>query len=217
MESILLNLIPRLESLGLLSYWIIFLVGILESLPFVGVFIPGGLILIGFGFLASQGTFHLGDLIWASFFGSVIADSIGYYLGRYKRGLLFTDKSWFFNPRYLEKADKYFKSHGGKSVFFGRFIGFLRPFVAVVAGMHHMKYGKFLFYNVTSGFLWSTLYILIGFFFAEQAKAIVGWINNTGYLIVGVVVIGGVALYMWKRYAYKKLMEEKTAEITNKL
>jgi hypothetical protein len=30
-------------------------------------------------------------------------------------------------------------------------------------------------------------------------------------------VIGGVALYVWKRYAYKKLMEEETAEITNKL
>jgi membrane protein DedA with SNARE-associated domain len=86
-----------------------------------------------------------------------------------------------------------------------------------MAGMHHMKYGKFLFYNVTSGFLWSTLYILIGFFFSEQAKAIIGWINNTSYLIVGVVVIGGVALYVWKRYAYKKLMEEETAEITNKL
>ncbi len=217
MESILLNLIPRLESLGLLSYWIIFIIGILESLPFVGFFIPGGLILIGFGFLASEGTFHLGDLIWASFFGSVIADSIGYYLGRYKGRLLFTDKSWFFNPRYLEKADKYFKSHGGKSVFLGRFIGFLRPFVSVIAGMHHMKYGKFLFYNVTSGFLWSTLYILIGYFFSEQAKAIIGWISNTSYLVAGVVVIGGIVLYMWKRYAYKKLIEEGTVKITNKL
>lgn len=160
------------------------------------------------GFFAAEGTLHIADLIWASSIGAVIGDSIGYYLGKHKGRKFIDRKSRFINPKYIEKVDAYFKSHGGKSVFIGRFIGILRPFVAFVAGMHHMKYSKFLFYNVTSGFLWSTLYILIGYFLSKQAKAIIGWINNTSYLIVGIVMIGGIALYIWKRYACKKLMEK---------
>lgn len=205
MESLLYNLIPRLESLGLLSYWVIFFVGVLESLPFIGIFVPGSLILAGFGFMASQGMFHLGDLIWMAFFGSVISDSIGYYLGRYKGRKLFRETSWFFKPKYLEKADKYFNGHGGKSVFIGRFVGVLRPFVAVIAGMHHMRYGKFLFYNVTSGFLWAAIYILIGFFFAEQTKSIFDWISSGTYILVAAFVAIIVGLFIWKKCTQKSM------------
>lgn len=209
MEIIIDNILPRLESLGYISYWIIFLVGTIESLPFIGMLVPGGFILIGSGFLASEGTLHLGDLIWASTFGSVIGDSIGYYLGRYRGRSLFASKNKlfdrFFNPQYIEKVDKYFSNHGGKSIFLGRFVGFLRPFVAFVAGMHHMPYGKFLFFNITSGLLWSVSYILIGFFFAEQTKKILMWMDRTTYGIVIFVVIIGIGIYLWKRYRRVKI------------
>lgn len=140
METIFYNLLPRLESLGSVLYWVVFLMGILESLPFISIFIPSSIILIGMGFFAAEGTLHIADLIWASSIGAVIGDSIGYYLGKHKGRKFIDRKSRFINPKYIEKVDAYFKSHGGKSVFIGRFIGILRPFVAFVAGMHHMKY-----------------------------------------------------------------------------
>lgn len=205
MEIILNNILPRLESLGYISYWVIFLVGVVESLPFISIFVPSGLILIGSGFLASEGTFHLRELIWASALGSVIGDSVGYYIGKHKGRSLFTSKSRFLNSKYLEKADKYFKDHGGKSIFLGRFVGILRPFVAFVAGMHHMKYSKFLFFNITSGLLWSAAYIFIGFFFAEQTKKILMWVDRTTYGIVIFVIIIGIGVYLWKRYKRIKI------------
>lgn len=199
METIFYNLMPRLESLGSVIYWVVFLISILESLPFVGPLIPGSIILAGIGFFAAEGTLHVTDLIWASSIGAVIGDSIGYYLGKHKGRKFMNGKNRFINPKYIEKADVYFKSHGGKSVFIGRFVGILRPFVAFVAGMHHMKYSKFLLYNITSGLLWSTLYILIGFYFGDQINGIFSLLGRSGYIAVGCIVATVIGIYLWKK------------------
>ncbi len=204
MQDLVNNLLPRLESLGSLAYWVVFLVAILESLPFVGILIPGSIILVGIGFFAAGGTFHITDLIWAASLGAVVSDSIGYYLGKNK-GRKFFDRKWrFINTASISKTDAYFKAHGGKSVFIGRFIGIFRPFIAFVAGMHQMEYKKFLFYNITSGLLWSITYILIGFYFGDQSKSIAQWLGRSMYIVLAGTVIFSVIFFLWKKKCGKK-------------
>lgn len=200
MDTFIYGLLPRLENLGSSVYWIIFLVGILESLPLVSILVPSSIILVAMGFFASEGTFHVTDLIWAASFGAVLGDSIGYYLGKYKNNKLSQSSNIFLNPKYIEKANKYFENHGGKSVFLGRFIGILRPFVAFVAGRHHMKYGRFIFYNVTSGLLWSSIYILLGYYFADHIKKVFMWMNVSSYIfLIGIVVVTS-AVFLWRKF-----------------
>jgi membrane protein DedA with SNARE-associated domain len=206
METFSYDLLPRLESLGSVVYWIIFLIGILESLPFVGLFIPGSVILTGMGLFASEGTFHVVDLIWVSAFGVIIGDCIGYHIGKHKGRKFMESKSHFINPKHINKIDAYFISHGGKSVFFGRFIGFLRPFTAFVAGMHHMKYSRFLLYTITSSILWSAIYILLGFYFGEQAKSFFLSHNRSWLLFIVVILLLGIVLFKWRKLKKSKII-----------
>lgn len=206
MDTFIYGLLPRLENLGSSIYWIIFLVGILESLPLVSIFIPSSIILVAMGFFASEGTFHVTDLIWATTLGAVLGDSIGYYLGKYKSNKISQSSNIFLNPKYIEKANKHFENHGGKSVFFGRFIGIFRPFVAFVAGKHHMKYGRFLFYNVTSGLLWSSIYILLGYYFADHAKKVFMWMNVSSYIFVTGIVIIITSVFLWKKFKRPEML-----------
>lgn len=199
MENFISSLLPRLENLGSLVYWVIFLIGILESLPIISIIIPSSIILIGIGFFATEGTLHVTDLIWSASLGAVLGDSIGYYLGKYKNNKISKLTNKFFSPEYIKKTDKYFESHGGKSIFVGRFIGMMRPFLSFVAGMHHMKYSRFLFFNITSAFLWSALYILLGYYFGEHLKRILLWLNVSNYILIGLVVVIPVALFFWKK------------------
>ena len=200
MENLIYNLLPRLENLGVWTYWVIFLIGVLESFPFISLIIPGSLILMVAGFWATEGTLHLVDLIWFSSIGAIVGDSVGYYLGKYKNHKILQINNRFFGPRYIEKADIYFQNHGGKSVFIGRFIGVLRPFVAFVAGMHRMKYGKFIFFNIAGGFLWSSALILLGYYFGDNIKRMLMWTNTSGYIFIAFVAIVLIILFLQRKY-----------------
>ena len=204
MEELIYRLLPRVESLGLVVYWLVFLMGVLESLPFIGLFIPGTIILIGLGLFASEGTLHLMDLVWISSLSVIVGDTIGYILGKYKARKFIAKK--LISLKYFEKLDLYFAKHGSKSVFIGKFIGPLRPFIAFGAGMHHMRYYKFLLYTSVSSFLWSLGYILLGFYFGEQAKNFFLSHNRSAFLIFVVIFLLAVTIFKWRKLKKTKII-----------
>jgi len=48
------SLLPTIEHLGLIGYWLVLLVAFAESLAFVGEFVPGGILVVLAGFLSAQ-------------------------------------------------------------------------------------------------------------------------------------------------------------------
>src|SRR3569832_2204853 len=147
------RLVGFIGRVGHWGYLIIFLGATLEASAFLGVFVPGeSLVLIG-GFLANRGQLDLGDLIALVAAGAVIGDSIGYELGRYLgRPWLLRYGRWAgLRPEHLDRVDRAVEKHGGKPVFFGRFVGFLRALVPFIAGASRMQYRQFLFYNALGG------------------------------------------------------------------
>lgn len=51
-----------------------------------------------------------------------------------------------------------FAKHGGKIIFFGRFIAVLRALEAVLAGANRYPWGRFFAFNAAGGIVWATLY-----------------------------------------------------------
>lgn len=198
MEQFIADLLPKIEHFRLLSYWLIFLASVLETLPFVGIILPGTVILLVAGFLVAQGSFDLGDMIWAAALGAILGDSIAYYLGRYKGRKMFSDAAKIFHTKHLEKAEHYFHGHGGKSIFWGRFISPLRPFIAFVAGIGRMDYKKFLAFNIASGFAWAAAFILLGYFFGASWQILLVWLDRIGLFSLLVIVVIAFNIYLWK-------------------
>ena len=120
-----------------------------ESGLLVGFFLPGDSLLFTAGFLASQGYINIHLLAVLVFIAAVAGDSVGYSLGRQIGPKIFNrEKSLFFNKRHADRAHNFYVKHGGKAVTLARFLPVVRTFAPTIAGVGHMKYRKFLAYNI---------------------------------------------------------------------
>jgi membrane-associated protein len=136
-----------------------------ESGLFVGFFLPGDSLLVTVGLLASQGIFDIWLLVPLLAACAILGDSVGYWTGhKYGKRLFQKEESLFFHKKNLERAQRFFEKHGGKTIVLARFVPVVRTFAPIVAGIGSMKYASFLFYNIFGGLLWAAGLTLVGFF-----------------------------------------------------
>ncbi|CAN5548833.1 hypothetical protein BH10ACT2_BH10ACT2_24650 [soil metagenome] len=143
-----------------------------ESGLLLGFFLPGDSLLFFAGFLASDaGGHHLPALPWVALVAAAAAiagDQVGYVIGSKLGPSLFKrEKSRFFNPEYVDKAEAFFAKHGSKTIVLARFVPIVRTFVPTVAGASKMHYRTFVTYNVLGGLLWGAGITTLGFFLGE--------------------------------------------------
>src|SRR6218665_3173578 len=133
-----------------LSFWFIFAIAIAEAVFILGLFIPSTPILLLAGGLIAQGRLPFWEVYLAAVLGAVIGDAISYSVGYWLKDRIRT--IWPFR-NYLElidRGEKFFARHGGKSVFIGRFIPGVKAVVPGVVGMYAMDYRFFSLINVSS-------------------------------------------------------------------
>jgi len=215
MEKYIFNIIlPHLNHWG---YYVLFLMTFLETSAFLGFLVPGESMVVIAGLLTSKGVLELGDVIWVASFGAIMGDTVGYFIGRRFGEVFFLKygKYFFFKKEYLDEAKGFFDKHGGKTVFFGRFMAWLRAFAPVVAGISRMRYPKFLFFNVIGGIVWATTFSLVGYFVGNSWDIIKTYLGQMGILafISGVIIIYLYFLFTKKR----RFIKEKIGWIDRKL
>jgi len=189
--QVISHILPAIEHLGVFGYWVIFLASLLESIAFVGIFIPGSIFVVFGGFLASKGYLNFEDLVWFVAAGAIIGDGLSYYLGT-KGARFFRPENRFLKISHLERGKRFFKRHGNKSVFWGRFVGPIRPIIPFVAGLSGMSRKAFLFWNVTSAFVWSVAFLLIGYFFGNALVVIETWVSRSSLFIIVLAIVCGL-------------------------
>ena len=187
------HILPVFSHIGVWGYWLVLFLSFAESVVLVGEVIPGSTLLIFIGFLSAQGILDIGDLIWFAAIGAILGDGLSYYLGT-KGTNFFRNENRFLKTTHLERGQRFFKKHGDKSIFLGRFVGFLRPIVPFVAGLSEMDLKRFLFWNITSAFLWAASHLLLGYFFGSAFAAIETWGTRVSYGI-GLLLLFLLALY----------------------
>ncbi len=192
------QLFPTFENLGIFGYWVAFLAAFLESLAIVGTFIPGAIIVVIFGFLCAQDYFNIINLIWFVAIGAILGDVVSYYLGT-KGKMFFKNENKLLHISHLETGEEFFRKHGNKSIFLGRFIGPLRAIVPFVAGLSRMDIKVFLFWNITSGILWAIIHVLIGYFFGGTLSVVEAWMGRIGFIIVGLILVSIVVYFVYKK------------------
>jgi len=186
--NIIDNLLPTLQHIGVGGYWLVLLFALVESLAFVGSIVPGALVIVLAGFLSSQGYLDIGDLIWFAAIGAILGDCISYYLGT-KGTRFFKHENRFLKASHIAKGTQFFEKYGSKSIFIGRFVGFLRPIIPFIAGLTKMNIRVFLFWNILSAFAWSIVHLLIGYYFGGSLLAIETWSSRLGVFFVVAIVL----------------------------
>ena len=132
----------------------------------------------------------IGTLVAAA--AAIVGDNCGYALGRIY-GLPLVErhgKRLGLTKVRLRVGQYLFLRYGGRIVFFGRFVAFLRTFAAVLAGVNRMGWSHFLAMNALGAIAWATLFGGGAFVFGDQVHRIAGPVG-IGLLVAAVV---GVAI-----------------------
>jgi membrane-associated protein len=171
-----------------------------ERSIFVGLIVPGDLILALGGVYASQGKLNIVVVIAVGIAAAITGESIGYWLGR-RFGPSFIRHIPLANrlEKYLDQAEGFFKRHGGKTVAIGRYATAAGAFVPFAAGIAKMPYRRFLLFDVPAIAVWATAIGLFGYAAGQHIKLIDTVLSRFGYAVLGAVAIFFVSRFLWKR------------------
>lgn len=133
-----------------------------ESVAIIGTIIPGSVMMTAIGALAGAGVIPLWQTIFWAILGAIVGDGISYWIGRKFNTQLPTVWPFRTHPNLLQSGEFFFKKHGSKSVFIGRFVGPVRALVPLVAGMLGMAPLRFTIANILSAIGWAPAYMLPG-------------------------------------------------------
>ena len=184
----------------------LFLVVMLES---GGVPLPGETALIAAAIFAARGDMNIWQVIPVAAAAAITGDNLGYWAGRTGGRKLLERFGPFtrWSERMLPWAEGFFKRHGGKTVFIGRFFSVLRVTAAWLAGISHMPWWRFFFWNAAGGICWAVLVGLVAYYAGHAAADAIGHYGLVGGAALVVLVAAAlVALHFWK----KRLLRAET-------
>lgn len=185
MHQLVLFIEQLVESVRVFAYALVFLAAFFETLPLVGLIVPGALVTIFGGFLVFRGSADLGDMVFFATAGAVLGDWFGYALGRLVRLLKLFVPLEKFGP--ITKAERYFAARGGWGIVYGRFLPPLRGLVPLAAGLGKMSQGRFLLYNVGGGLAWVLVHVLVGYFAGTSWNVAGKYLGEYALLVLLVV------------------------------
>ncbi len=184
--------------------WVVaaaFGLALVEALAVIGVVMPGIFLLFMLGALVGWDPLLL-PVAAAVMAGAVTGDGLGYWLGlRYRDRL---HRTWPFasRPHWLAYGESFFRTHGGKSVFLGRFVGPLRPVIPLVAGSLGMRPKQFVPRMLLACLLWTPAMLAPGVLFGESL-ALAADFGARLTLLLALLVVGGWLLIWISRTTYE--------------
>ena len=139
---------------------------------------------------------------------AIIGDNLGYWAAR-KGGRPLLERYRLtrgYAERYLPRSERFFARHGGKAVFFGRFVAVLRVTAAWVAGISHMSWWRFLAWNAAGGIVWATTIALVAYSLGDAAASA---LSRYGlYAAGGAVLLAALGFLVARRVERRVLKDD---------
>ncbi len=180
-----------------------YLLPAIVGLESMGIPSPGETALVAAAVLASQGKLNIVLVTVIGVASAIIGDNIGYLLGR-KLGrdvLAVRGPGQAHRIKALDAGDRFFAKHGTKAVFLGRWVALVRIAVAWLAGINHMPFKQFFFWNALGGLTWGITVSALAY---VAGNAIVHVLST-----VGVVAAAALAVALFVGYGYFKLRQRR--------
>lgn len=181
------------------GYWLMLPLMIIEG-PIVTIFAAT---------MASLGAFNVWLVLLFSIAGDMIGDVLLYGAG-FKWGLKFVDSAGKYmgiTRNLVEKMEKYFAKHGGKTIFAVKSTTGLCWTTFVAAGIVKMDFKKFVKYSFLGGIVWSGFLVAMGYFYGYLWRQIKHYISWIGWIIFCVAAISFVIITLYKKKQAKKFVE----------
>lgn len=196
---------PLFDWLAEHTYLVVFIGTVIDAtgLPF-----PGRVLLAAAGAMAAAGHANVFIVIALGALGAMLVDQ-AWYLTVTRGSNWLIDAYCRMRGRERGCSDdaiEYFRRYGAVTIILGRFFTVIRVLVWPVAASHGLGYGRFVVLDVVGAALWSSIWVLLGWFVGENwewaAKSVGGWTAGIGAVIVLAAALP-LALRFLRRYRYR--------------
>lgn len=177
-----------------------------ETGLFFGFFLPGDSLVFIAGLLTHTGllTQPLWLLIGLMILAASTGTTVGYWFGlRAKRFFRNKKENFFYKKKYIEMTQEFYNRYGMTAFILGRFLPIVRTFVPILAGMVHIDFKKFLFYNVLGAILWITSLVMAGYWMGSLFPGIIDYLE---IIIVSMIVVTTLpVIFSWRKHRQKEI------------
>jgi membrane-associated protein len=177
-----------IQTYGIWTYALLFLIIFMETGFVVTPFLPGDSLLFAAGTFASPvlgkplNIITLYVLLCAA---AILGDSVNYWIGHFIGPRAFSGEVRFLKKEYLDRTHEFYERHGGKTILLARFVPIIRTFAPFVAGVGAMSYGRFIVYNVIGGMSWVALFTFGGYFFGNLPFVK----DNFAFVVIAIILL----------------------------
>ena len=186
---------------GASTYGLLFLIIFLETGVVVTPFLPGDSLLFACGALAATGALDPFLLLGLLVAAALIGDNTNYWIGRTIGPRAFSGRVRFLKHEHLMRTQAFYERHGGKTIFFARFVPIVRTFAPFVAGIGTMFYPRFLAYSVVAAVTWVGVCVGAGYAFGNIPIVK----NNFSLVVIGIVAVSLTPIAIeWLRHRKRK-------------
>lgn len=161
--------------------------------------LPGDSLLFVVGTLAGAGSIDYGTVLPILMAASFCGDSTNYAIGRFVGERLFSANGRLIKRAYLERTQRFYQVHGGKTIIIARFMPIIRTFAPFVAGIGKMGYPRFALFSAIGSLVWVGSLVTAGFFLGNLP-----WVKaNLTLMILAIIALSlmpGVVGYLRQRH-----------------
>lgn len=174
-----------------------------------GIPIPSEVLLAVGGALAATGRFNVWVVLFLGTSAQLVGGLVGYWIGRYG-GYPFLRKYGkyvFISEKDLERTHVAFEKYGPLLTMGGRCLPVIRGLVAYPAGIAKMRLDLFVLYTTIGSFVWSVLFIWLGYKLGENLGVVDKWLHDFSILVVLLIV--GLVIWHFRSHMRSALSRPK--------
>lgn len=164
--------------------------------------LPSELVMPPAGYWVAKGRMNLWLVLGAGTLGSVLGALANYWVAmvlgrafvrRFGRYVLVTERS-------LERAERFFASHGEISTLVGRLLPVVRHLISIPAGISRMPRARFVAFTAIGALAWCGVLTGIGYFLGQhedvlRSEEVHRYVRRALSIVIPLVVVG-VAVYV---------------------
>lgn len=184
---------------------------LITALQSAGIPVPGTTALILAALYA--GATHrlaIAGVVLAAITGAILGNLVGYAIGRWGGWTLLERYGHLvrLTPSRLRLGRYVFRVHGGKVVFFGRFITGMRTWAAFLAGSARMPASSFILFSAIGAVIWA-LTNGLGYFYFGHALTSTSTAVNAVLITAFLAWLTVAALYLRRRVQSIRVAAER--------
>jgi membrane-associated protein len=196
-----------LDSLGPWALILFFVYLCIESTAFVGLFIPGDVVVLFAGALAGQRLYGVASALAVVIGGTTLGDIIGFFIGRRWGAPLVAKWPWL--RRRYEDHRRDMESRLRKwtvaTILFTRLSGFGHSFVPFLCGMSRLGVFHYTAASVASETVWGGGLVFAGYMLGRHWPIVEQWLGSLGGGLLSLLLLLVIFLmarrwfYRWRR------------------